>query len=131
MSLWAVLAVGMGAALGALLRWRLGLLFNSVHLSLPIGTLIANLGGAYVIGICTAYFATHPTVSPEWRLLIVTGFLGGLTTFSTFSAESMQLLQKGDWLWAFAHSAVHLLGSVLFCFAGFASWRAFSIFIKT
>ena len=129
-SAWSSLAVGVGAALGALLRWRLGVLFNPVHVSLPLGTLIANLGGAYVIGVCTAYFSAHPDLSPEWRLLIVTGFLGGLTTFSTFSAEAMQLMQKGDWLWAFGHSALHLLGSIFFCFSGFASWRALSIFLK-
>jgi len=129
-SAWSALAVGVGAAIGALLRWRLGVLLNPIHLSLPLGTLVANLGGAYVIGICTGYFSAHPDLSPEWRLLIVTGFLGGLTTFSTFSAEAMQLMQKEEWLWAFGHSALHLLGSLFFCFAGFASWRAYTLFLK-
>ncbi|MBC7405088.1 MAG: fluoride efflux transporter CrcB [Cytophaga sp.] len=119
-----VLAVGMGAALGAWLRWGLGLWLNSVHTMLPLGTLVANLGGGYVIGVAMGFFSDFPHLSPEWRLLLVTGFLGGLTTFSTFSAEAMNLLQKGDYVWAIGHSLLHLLGSILFCFAGFATWRA-------
>jgi CrcB protein len=119
----AVFAVGVGAAFGACVRWLLGLWLNPVMASLPLGTLLANLGGGYVIGICVGFFSANPQLSPEWRLLIVTGFLGGLTTFSTFSAEAMDLLQKGDWMWAFAHSTLHLIGSVACCFAGFASWR--------
>ena len=118
------LAVGFGAALGAWLRWGLGLWLNPLHASLPIGTLVANLGGGYVIGMAVAFFSANPHLSPEWRLLLVTGILGGLTTFSTFSAEAMQLLQKGDYLWALGHSCLHLLGSIVFCFAGFATWRA-------
>ena len=118
------LAVGLGAALGAWLRWGLGLWLNSLHTMLPLGTLLANLIGGYIIGVAMAFFSDFPHLSPEWRLLVVTGFLGGLTTFSTFSAESMGLLQKGDYAWAFGHSFLHLLGSILFCFAGFASWRA-------
>ncbi|MFC0351457.1 fluoride efflux transporter CrcB [Undibacterium danionis] len=119
----AVIAVGVGAAFGACVRWMLGLWLNPVVASLPLGTLIANLGGGYVIGICVGFFSANPQVSPEWKLLIVTGFLGGLTTFSTFSAEAMNLLQKGDWMWALGHSALHLIGSIACCFAGFASWR--------
>lgn len=119
------LAVGLGAALGAWLRWGLGLWLNGIHPLMPVGTLAANLGGGYVIGLAVAFFSAHPQLSPEWRLLLVTGFLGGLTTFSTFSAEAMSLLHRGDYGWALAHSALHLLGSILFCFAGFASWRAF------
>lgn len=119
----AVIAVGVGAAFGACVRWLLGLWLNPVMSSLPLGTLLANLGGGYVIGICVGFFSANPQLSPEWKLLIVTGFLGGLTTFSTFSAEAMDLLQKGEWIWAFAHSALHLIGSIACCFAGFASWR--------
>jgi len=119
----AVIAVGVGAAFGACVRWMLGLWLNPVVASLPLGTLIANLGGGYVIGICVGFFSANPQLSPEWKLLIVTGFLGGLTTFSTFSAEAMNLLQKGDWMWALGHSALHLIGSIACCFAGFASWR--------
>lgn len=120
---YSALAVGLGAALGAWLRWLLGIWLNALHLSLPLGTLFANLGGAYVIGICVGFFSSNPQLSPEWRLFVVTGFLGGLTTFSTFSAEAMNLLQKGDWTWAIAHSTLHLFGSILCCFAGYASWR--------
>ncbi|MBS0309238.1 MAG: fluoride efflux transporter CrcB, partial [Proteobacteria bacterium] len=99
------LAVGVGAALGAWLRWGLSSWMNAWH-TLPIGTLAANLGGGFIIGMAMAFFQNHPHLSPEWRLLIVTGFLGGLTTFSTFSAESMLLLQRGDYLWALGHSAL-------------------------
>ncbi len=120
-----VIAVSAGAAIGACLRWVLSLTLNSVYVNLPLGTLLANLGGAYVIGICVGFFSANPQLSPEWRLFVVTGFLGGLTTFSSFSAEAMELLQKGEWLWAFGHSALHLLGSILCCFAGYASWRLF------
>lgn len=120
-----VIAVSAGAAIGACFRWILSMTLNSVHVNLPLGTLLANLGGAYVIGICVGFFSANPQLSPEWRLFVVTGFLGGLTTFSSFSAEAMELLQKGEWLWAFGHSALHLLGSILCCFAGYASWRLF------
>lgn len=119
----AVIAVGVGAAFGACVRWMLGHWLNPIVASLPLGTLMANLGGGYVIGICVGFFSANPQLSPEWKLLIVTGFLGGLTTFSTFSAEAMNLLQKGDWMWALGHSALHLIGSIACCFAGFASWR--------
>ncbi|MES2070438.1 MAG: fluoride efflux transporter CrcB [Pseudomonadota bacterium] len=118
------LAVGLGAALGAWLRWGLGLWLNPLTTQVPLGTLAANLGGGYVIGLMVALFSAYPNLSPEWRLFAVTGFLGGLTTFSTFSAESMLLLQRGEYLWALGHSLLHLTGSVLFCIAGFASWRA-------
>jgi CrcB protein len=118
------LAVGLGAAIGAWLRWGLGLWLNSLHNRLPLGTLAANLGGAYVIGIAVGFFAANPSLSPEWRLFLITGVLGGLTTFSTFSAEAMLLLQRGDYAWALGHSALHLVGSIAFCIAGFASYRA-------
>ena len=120
----AALAVGAGAAVGAWLRWGLGLWLNGVYASVPLGTLVANLGGGYVIGVAVAFFSAYPHLSPEWRLLVVTGFLGGLTTFSTFSAESMSLMQRGDFGWALLHSLMHLGGSIVFCFAGFTSWRA-------
>lgn len=117
------LAVGLGAAIGAWLRWGLGLWLNGALAALPLGTLVANLGGGYLIGLAVGFFAGHPGLAPEWRLLAVTGFLGGLTTFSTFSAESMALLQRGDYVWALGHSALHLIGSVGCCIAGFATYR--------
>ncbi|GGC99163.1 fluoride efflux transporter CrcB [Undibacterium terreum] len=118
------LAIGLGAAIGAWLRWGLGLWLNPVHGELPLGTLAANLGGGYLIGLLVALFSSYPEIAPEWRLFAITGFLGGLTTFSTFSAESMLLLQRGEYMWAAGHSLLHLIGSVLCCIAGFASWRA-------
>lgn len=120
------LAVGLGAALGAWLRWGLALWLGSAHGKLHLGTLAANLGGGYLVGIALGFFAAYPHLSPEWRLFAITGFLGGLTTFSTFSGESMLLLQRGDYGWALAHSVLHLLGALTCCIAGFASWRAFS-----
>lgn len=120
------LAVGVGAALGAWLRWGLGLLLNGVFIPLPLGTLAANLVGGYLIGFAVGFFALNPELSPEWRLFAITGFLGGLTTFSAFSAESMTLLQRGEYAWALGHSALHLIGALLLCTAGFASYRALS-----
>jgi len=90
-----ILVISLGAAVGAVLRWALGLKLNSLLPELPPGTVVANLVGAYIIGIAIAYFATSPSISSEWRLLIITGFCGGLTTFSTFSAEVVSLLQQG------------------------------------
>ena len=113
-----IVAIGLGAALGALLRWQLGSRLNSVFPTIPPGTLTANLIGAYVIGLCIAFFASYPAISPEWRLLIVTGFCGGLTTFSTFSAEVTTLLQQGRISWALGAVAVHVFGSVAMTFAG-------------
>lgn len=119
-------AVGIGAVLGAWLRWGLGILLNPVHSFLPLGTVVANLGGGFIIGLSVAFFNGNPHLSPEWRLMVITGFLGALTTFSTFSAEAMMLLQRGNYLWAFGHSALHLVGSILCCILGFALYRAIS-----
>ena len=118
------LAVGLGAACGAWLRWGFSTWLNAYHEALPYGTLIANLVGGYLIGIAVAFFEHYPALPIEWRLLVVTGFLGGLTTFSTFSAESMILLQRGAFGWALGHAGLHLLGALALCFAGFASYRA-------
>ena len=113
-----ILAIALGAALGALLRWQLGSRLNNVFPTIPPGTLTANLIGAYVVGLGIAFFATYSAISPEWRLLVVTGFCGGLTTFSTFSAEITTLLQQGRVTWALAAVAVHVVGSVAMTFAG-------------
>ena len=113
-----VMAVCVGASLGALLRWWLGSQLNNLFPAIPPGTLAANLVGGYVVGIAIAFFATYSAIAPEWRLLIITGFCGGLTTFSTFSAELVTLLQQGRSLWAFGAAAAHLGGSVLMTLAG-------------
>jgi CrcB protein len=117
----AILAVSLGAALGALLRWGLGVTLNHLLPTLPPGTLAANLVGGYLIGVAMAYFAQSPALPPEWRLFIITGFLGGLTTFSTFSAEVVHLLQQGRLGWAAAMISTHVLGSLAMTLAGIAS----------
>ena len=114
----AIAAISVGASLGALLRWWLGMRLNAHFPAIPPGTLAANLLGGYVVGLAAAFFAGYVAVAPEWRLLIITGFCGGLTTFSTFSAELVTLLQQGRALWALAAAAAHLFGSVLMTLAG-------------
>lgn len=116
-------AVGVGAALGAWLRWGLGLWLGSLHGFVQIGTLAANLAGGFLVGLALGFFSSNPQIMPEWRLFIITGFLGGLTTFSSFSGESVGLLQRGEVGWALAHTALHLFGSLLLCAAGMAAWR--------
>lgn len=116
-----IVAIAVGAALGALLRWHLGARLNALFPTIPPGTLAANLIGAYVIGVAIAVFSAYPAISPEWRLLIITGFCGGLTTFSTFSAELAVLLQQGELLWAAGQVAVHVTGSVVLTLAGIAT----------
>jgi CrcB protein len=118
------LAIAVGGVLGGWLRYALGVAMNAIQPQLPFGTLAANLGGGFMIGIAFAFFSSNPALSPAWRLLVITGFLGGLTTFSTFSLESMTLLQSGEYLWALAHVALHVIGSIGFCFAGFALYKA-------
>ena len=112
------LAIAIGSALGALLRWQLGERLNALFPTVPPGTVTANLVGAYVVGLCIAFFAHWPALSPEWRLLLITGFCGGLTTFSTFSAEVAALLQQGRLAWALGAIALHVVGSLLMTFAG-------------
>ncbi|MDY0960578.1 fluoride efflux transporter CrcB [Massilia sp. CFBP9026] len=116
-------AVGIGAALGAWLRWGLGLWLGSLHGFVQVGTLAANLVGGFLVGLALGFFTDQPQLAPEWRLFVITGFLGGLTTFSSFSGESVLLLQRGEVGWALAHTALHLAGSLLLCAAGFATWR--------
>jgi CrcB protein len=123
MSASGFLAVGMGAAIGAWLRWLLGLALNSLLPALPLGTLAANLAGGFLIGMAVEFFGTRAGLPPEWRLFVVTGFLGGLTTFSTFSAEAVNLLGRDDFVWAGAHVAAHLVGSLVLTFAGIHAMR--------
>ncbi|SPE24077.1 conserved hypothetical protein; putative inner membrane protein associated with chromosome condensation [Burkholderiales bacterium] len=119
----AVLAIALGSTAGGLLRWALGLQFNSLLPAIPPGTLFANLLGGYIVGLAVAYFASAPDIAPEWRLLIITGFCGGLTTFSTFSAEVVTLLQQGRLAWAAGAIGMHLTGSLAMTIAGMASWQ--------
>ena len=114
----AIVAVSIGSSLGALLRWWLGLFLNAQFPTIPPGTLAANLIGGYIIGVAVALFGVYTAIAPEWRLFVITGFCGGLTTFSTFSAESVTLMQSGRMLWAASHAAAHFAGSILMTFAG-------------
>jgi len=123
MTLNAFIAVGLGAAIGAWLRWGLGLWLNPALPELPLGTLSANLVGGYLVGLAVAFFMQHPGLSPEWRLLIITGFLGGLTTFSTFSAETVTLLARGQYAWSMAIIAAHLGGSLLMTVLGMQTMK--------
>jgi CrcB protein len=117
-----ILAVSAGAAAGAVSRWLLGLALNSLFPPIPLGTLAANLVGGYCIGLCMSFFAFAPSLAPEWRLFVVTGFLGALTTFSTFSAEVVALLQQGRCGMAAGAAALHLFGSLAMTFLGIASF---------
>jgi CrcB protein len=117
-------AVGIGAAFGAWLRWGLSTWLNARLPKFPLGTLASNLVGGYLVGFAVAYFLARHDVAPEWRLFVVTGFLGGLTTFSTFSAEVTELLASGDYAAGISLAAVHLFGSLLLTAAGFATFRA-------
>ena len=115
------LAVGCGAAIGAWLRWLLGIALNSAHAILPYGTLAANLAGGFLIGIAVAFFERFPGLPVEWRLFAVTGFLGGLTTFSTFSAEVVERLLAGQPLLAIGLASLHLAGSLTATYLGLLS----------
>lgn len=123
MSIYAFIAIGLGAAIGAWLRWGLGLWLNPSVPELPLGTLSANLIGGYLVGLAVAFFIQHPGLSPEWRLLIITGFLGGLTTFSTFSAETVTLLMRGQYAWGTAIIVTHLGGSLLMTILGIQTMK--------
>jgi fluoride exporter len=117
----AIIAISLGAALGALLRWGLAVGLNHAFPTLPPGTLVANLVGGYLVGLAIALFAQAPQLSPEWRLFVITGFLGGLTTFSTFSAEVVNALQQGRLGWAAATVSTHVLGSLGLTLLGLAT----------
>src|SRR6267378_3446927 len=118
-SMWKpIVAISLGGSLGSVLRWWLGVTLNALFPTLPPGTLTANLVGGYIIGVAVAFFGTYTAIAPEWRLFVITGFCGGLTTFSTFSAEVVTLLQQGRALWALSAAAAHLAGSILMTFAG-------------
>ena len=118
---WSLVAISLGAAAGAIVRWLLGNLLNALLPAVPLGTLAANLLGGYGIGLALVFFASHPSLAPEWRLLVITGFMGGLTTFSTFSAEVTSLLQDGRFGWAALAALAHVAGSLLMTILGIAS----------
>jgi len=105
-------AVAIGAVAGAWVRWALGLWLNTAERAMPYGTLIANLAGGLLIGVAVAWFSRHPQLDPAWRLFAVTGFLGALTTFSSFSIESLGMLQRGAFGLALAHTGLHVFGSL-------------------
>jgi CrcB protein len=117
-------AVGIGAALGAWLRWGFSAWLNPTVPRFPLGTLAANLVGGYLVGLAVAYFALRLDFPPALRLFAITGFLGGLTTFSTFSAEVTELLAQGNYATGLALAAAHLAGSLALTAAGFATFRA-------
>ncbi|WP_415756326.1 fluoride efflux transporter CrcB [Pseudomonas sp. LT1P18] len=118
-----LLVIAIGASLGAWLRWILGMKLNALFPTIPPGTVVANMVGGYIIGLAIAFLAASPSLSPEWRLLIITGFCGGLTTFSTFSAETVALIQEGRLLWAFGSVSLHVLGSLAMTAAGLLSYQ--------
>jgi CrcB protein len=117
------LAVGGGAAVGAWLRWGLGTVLNPVFPTLPLGTLAANLVGGLMMGLAMELVTRHALLAPELRLLVTTGFLGGLTTFSTFSAEMTTLLLHREWLWSVLGIALHVVGSLLLTVIGILIMR--------
>ena len=107
-------AVGMGAALGAWLRWGLGLWLGGLHGFVQVGTLAANLAGGFLVGLALGFFSSNPQLTPEWRLFIITGFLGGLTTFSSFSLDAITLFERGE----FGLGAIYVVGSVILSITG-------------
>lgn len=122
--IYSILAIAIGAAVGANLRWLLGIGLNSALPNLPPGTLAANLLGAFLIGLAIATFSALPELSSFWRLMVVTGFLGALTTFSTFSAEMFTQIQAGRLGWAFMGIATHVAGSLVMTGLGMAAFAA-------
>ncbi|MGV0962801.1 MAG: fluoride efflux transporter CrcB [Polynucleobacter sp.] len=119
-----ILAIFCGAGLGALMRAGFNLAAVGVASMLPLGTFISNMVGGYLIGIAVAFFGNNPSLSPEWKLFVITGFLGGLTTFSSFSAEVVGFMQRGEVTWALGTALLHLLGSLCLTFLGILTYQA-------
>ncbi|MEN9864051.1 MAG: hypothetical protein RLZZ601_1815 [Pseudomonadota bacterium] len=119
-----ILAIFCGAGLGALLRAGFNLATVGVASMLPLGTFISNMVGGYLIGIAVAFFGNNPNLSPEWKLFVITGFLGGLTTFSSFSAEVVGFMQRGEVTWALGTALLHLIGSLCLTFLGILTYQA-------
>jgi CrcB protein len=118
-----ILAIFFGAGLGALLRAGFNFLSVSAASIIPLGTLLSNMVGGYLVGLAVAFFGNNPQLSSEWRLLVVTGFLGGLTTFSSFSAEVVAFIQRGEFTWALGTAMLHLVGSLLLTFLGILTYQ--------
>src|SRR5262245_28546211 len=116
-------AIGVGAVLGAWARWGLSVLLNAIVPTLPLGTLLSNLIGGYLIGVFLEFFLQHALLPAEWRLFVITGFLGSLTTFSTFSGESLALLMNHRYGWAMLHISAHLFGSLVMTLLGLYTVR--------
>lgn len=119
-----IFAIFFGAGLGALLRAGFNFLTVGAASLIPLGTLISNLVGGYLIGIAIAFFGNNPNLSPEWKLFVITGFLGGLTTFSSFSAEVVGFMQRGEFTWALGTALLHLVGSLALTFLGILTYQA-------
>lgn len=119
---YTILSISSGASIGAVLRWFLGVKLNSIYPNIPLGTLSVNIIGGYLIGIAIAFFATNASLAPEWRLFIITGFLGGLTTFSTFSAEIFTLISQGKITLTIIGMLLHVGGSILMTILGVATY---------
>ncbi|MFG5779123.1 fluoride efflux transporter CrcB [Comamonas sp. J-3] len=122
--MWNLIGISVGACAGAIARWQLGRWLNQPHSFLPWGTLAANLVGGYVIGLLVALFQHSPGIDPVWRLVWITGFLGALTTFSSFSAETVAMLQAGRFGLALLQCSLHLLGSLALTALGLATGNA-------
>jgi len=125
-TLTSFIAVGLGAAIGAWSRWGLTLWLNARHPHFPLGTFVVNAIGGFLIGVAIAALAKHPDISVAWRLFIITGFLGGLTTFSTYSAEVVSLIERGQIAWALGVGSAHLATSLVL--TGIGLWAGRSIF---
>ena len=119
-----IIVIFCGAGLGALLRAGFNLATVGIASVIPLGTLISNMVGGYLIGLAIAFFGNNPHLSPEWRLLVITGFLGGLTTFSSFSAEVVTFIQRGEFTWALGTALLHLVGSLVLTLLGIWSYQA-------
>ncbi|WP_353432835.1 fluoride efflux transporter CrcB [Polynucleobacter sp. MWH-UH23A] len=119
-----ILAIFFGAGFGALFRAGFNILTVGTASIIPLGTLLSNMVGGYLVGLAVAYFGNNPQLSPEWKLLVITGFLGGLTTFSSFSAEVVGFIQRGEFTWALGTAMLHLVGSLVLTFLGILTYQA-------